>query len=1011
VKICWIILWSWLFCCSCARTLSAATNSAFTIDTWDNERGLPSDTVITITQTRDGYLWLGTLYGLARFDGVRFTTFNEGNTPGLGSSRIIRLFEDREGRLWIGTDVGGIYVAKDGKVQSVELGQGPRLGRLASICEDFRGALWFYTAKGELCRYYAGRGDVWNAGSDFPSRCRALVPEGDLLWVGSDVSLVALGPMPAGQVAGLPVANELPVSRLDFALPSKQGGFWRLANGRIQKWKSGQLQTGCDWAYPWDPSKIPVNTACEDADGNLVVGTGGKGLFWFDSQGRATQLSHENSGLSYDTVLSLCLDREGDLWVGTDSGGLDRVKRPVFKVVELQAATRLAVQTVCPDQQGGLWIGYFGDQIDHWQDGKVESFSQTQGLSNLGVKSVFLDRQQNIWAGTYLGGMLELQNGRFVRAPGAERVTRDPDVSALYEDKEGRLWAGTQVGLASLNGQKWEPVSHNLAGNPVRALAQDRFGSLWIGTQGGGLEQFHQGKSSSVFSKANGLPSDNVVCLYSDPENVLWVGTSSGLARFKDGQWTVYGAHMAGAGGSIAYILEDEQGFLWLGSNTGLLRVRKAELNDFATHATTSISVRSFGKADGLPTRECSQGSQPAACQTAGKLWFPTTKGLVALDPQKLRINSTPPPILIEAVSVDGRLQATSQIRAPAPPALTVPAGAESLEIQYASLNLSAPDKGIFKYQMEGYETAWTERPGTMRTARYPRLPHGHYRFRVKAYNEDGIADETGASLAITVLPPFWQTWWFLTVTTVCLLGMVVGSVHYVSTQKLQRQLAAMRQQEALEKERARIARDLHDQLGANLTQVALLGEMAESDKELPEEVEAHARQISQTARETTRALDEIVWTVNPSNDTLDGLINYLCKYAQEFLELAGLRYRLEIPPGLPSTPISPEVRHNVFLAAKESINNVVKHSGASAAWLKLQLNSDRFTLEIEDNGRGLKPEDTAKGRNGLRNMRKRIEDVGGFLEIGAGAKGGTRVRLTAPLSSGQSNDHVGDKS
>ncbi|HWI56750.1 MAG TPA: sensor histidine kinase, partial [Bacillota bacterium] len=257
-----------------------------------------------------------------------------------------------------------------------------------------------------------------------------------------------------------------------------------------------------------------------------------------------------------------------------------------------------------------------------------------------------------------------------------------------------------------------------------------------------------------------------------------------------------------------------------------------------------------------------------------------------------------------------------------------------------------------------------------------------------------------GSTLAITVRPPFWQTRWFLTTATLCLLAMIIGSVHYVSTQKLQRELALMRQHEALEKERARIARDLHDQLGANLTQVALLGELAESDKDLPEEVEGHARQISQTARDTTRALDEIVWTVNPSNDTLDGLVNYICKYAQEYLALAELRYRLEVPPDLPSLPISPEVRHHVFLAAKEAINNVVKHAQASSAWVRLHLEPERFTLEIEDNGRGLAAGDEKKGRNGLRNMRKRMEDIGGEFAAGPGTEGGTRVRLTAPTKS-----------
>jgi len=253
------------------------------------------------------------------------------------------------------------------------------------------------------------------------------------------------------------------------------------------------------------------------------------------------------------------------------------------------------------------------------------------------------------------------------------------------------------------------------------------------------------------------------------------------------------------------------------------------------------------------------------------------------------------------------------------------------------------------------------------------------------------------------VLPSFWRTWWFVSLTTLVLLSMIVGSVHYVSTQRLQRQLATLRQKEALEKERARIARDIHDQVGASLTQLSLLGELVESDKHHPEEVEGHARQIEQTALETTRALDEIVWTVNPSNDTLDGLITYVCKYAQDYLAVAGLRYRLEAPPQLPATPITPELRHNVFLAAKESITNVVRHAQATAVVVRLQLEPHRFTLKIQDDGRGLAGLDpkAAQTRNGLSNMRKRMEDIGGSFAIGPAPEGGTLVQLIAPLGNG----------
>jgi signal transduction histidine kinase len=340
------------------------------------------------------------------------------------------------------------------------------------------------------------------------------------------------------------------------------------------------------------------------------------------------------------------------------------------------------------------------------------------------------------------------------------------------------------------------------------------------------------------------------------------------------------------------------------------------------------------------------------------------------------------------------------QLRSPSPTSVQVRPGQEILEIDFTSLNLTAPLKGRFKYKLEGFEKAWTEKPGDVRFASYTKLPPDNYQFHVRACNEDGTWSDADAVLAVTVLPPFWRTWWFRTAVAICLLAMIVGSVYYVSTQNLHRQLESLRQHEALEKERARIARDLHDQLGANLTQVALLGEMAEADKDSAKEVELHAKQISQTARETTHALDEIVWTVNPSNDTLDGLINYLCKYAQEYLAMAELKYRLEVPSQLPSTPISPELRHNVFLAAKESVNNVVKHARATSAWLRLHLEPHQFTLEIEDNGRGVDPADEKKGRSGLRNMRKRMEDIGGKFEISRGAEGGTKIRLSAPLNS-----------
>ena len=252
---------------------------------------------------------------------------------------------------------------------------------------------------------------------------------------------------------------------------------------------------------------------------------------------------------------------------------------------------------------------------------------------------------------------------------------------------------------------------------------------------------------------------------------------------------------------------------------------------------------------------------------------------------------------MIESVRVDGREQKTNRFSSAWTQAIVIPPGHEQLEIDFTALNFSAPREVRFKYRLEGRDTAWT--PGDARVANYPNLPHGHYYFHVKACNEDGVWNETGSGLEITVQPRFWQTNGFRFAAIIFALAIVAAIVRFISTQKLRREVQSLKQQEALERERSRIARDLHDQLGANLTQVTLLGEMAEADKNSPDEIESHAKQISETARETTHSLDEIVWAINPSNDTLEGLANYACKYAQEYLALAGLRYRADLPDAI----------------------------------------------------------------------------------------------------------------
>ena len=974
-------------------------NARYAIDIWETDDGLPQNSVIAMAQTRDGYLWLGTLNGLVRFDGLHFTVFDESNTPELNSSKIISLFEDRAGNLWVGTQTAGVVLVKDGQLTHLPIGQGGAERRLAAVCEDPKGAVWLYTANGELWRYEAGHYQAFLIDQGRPSACRSLIAEpAGPVWVGTDRSQSAIGPTADVSSLDLPVEQNVPVGRLDFLLASRAGGYWRLADGRVQKWRTNQLERDVG-PYPWDSRLTRVTAACEDSQGNLVIGTRGAGVFWFDPQGQATCLS-TNEGLSHNLVLSLQVDREGTLWVGTDGGGLNRVKRQIFTVLE--ESRNQTVQSLCEDEEGGLWIGFNTVEFNasgaaYLRNGVLQRFGPDQGLLNSSVWAVFADRSQQVWAGTY-GGLYQLRDGRFQRTAGVVAV-----ILAIHQDRQGQLWFGTPEGLMRKEKRGWRifTTRDGLSANEVRTIADDAEGNLWVGTRGGGLNRLRDGQFIAFRKQPEGLPSDNIAALHVDPDGVLWVATDGGgLARLRDGRWTRYTTREGLVSNSLGYLLDDDAGYLWIGSNAGLMRVARQALNDFAEGRITSVPCRAYGKPDGLPTRECTSGSQPGAVRARdGTLWFPTIKGLTSVDPTQLHPNTNPPPVLIESVLVDDQPFSRLALGVKGPESVTIPAGRERLEIHYTSLNLGAPDRARFRYRLEDYESAWVE-AGNTRVVRYPKLPPDDYRFRVIACNEDGVWNETGSSLAITVLPPFWQTGWFLTASALALLGTIVGSVHYVSTQRLKRQVERMKQREALEKERGRIARDLHDQLGASLTQIALLGELAESDKDAAAEVEAHAQQISKTARETTRVLDEIVWAVNPSNDTLEGLINYVCKYAQDYLTVAGLRCRLEVPAQLPATALPPEVRHNVFLAAKEALTNVVRHAQATEARLRLRLEPTAFTLEIEDNGRGVAGlnDPRAQTRNGLRNMRRRMEDLGGSFSIGPSPGRGAVVRLTVPL-------------
>ncbi len=995
-----------------AGLVSAQTvgRKGYLIEGWQSERGLPQDKVTGIAQTRDGYLWISTLDGLARFDGVRFRLFKAGDTPALGSGRIRFLFTGRQGEIWLATQEGGLVQFKDGRFEPLLVPE--RQGThpaVVQVAEDESGRLWLSTEDGKVGRLANGLNSLVSTNWD---------PTGKIAFeVRADFRgrLLAVSDSGVHQVVNERLVPVLEGGRGEYVVhcPSRGGGWWMSAGGQMRLWRDGQ------WILTLpgpDPSAAVARGSLEDRNGNLWLPMWGTGLFRCGTNGAPLQFTKQD-GLGSDFVRALCEDSEGNLWVGSEGGGLNRLHRPLFTVYGL--APNLSwewITSVSAGPDGELWVGTDGYGLNRLRGDLIRPASDTPDLAPVHAMTALADRQGRVWVGTRQGGVYQWQDGNPTRVAGFPASSTW--VRSLYEDSRGAIWVGrfnTDALLRIQNGAVSNIALPKSAGRvDVRVMAEDAAGALWVGTDGSGLFRWQKGRFTR-FTRENGLGNDLVWALQPEDDGSLWIGTyGSGLTRFKDGKMTTCTTRHGLVDDVICHIADDGRGQYWLSSHQGVFRVSKNELTQFANGTIRQVRCVAYGKSDGLPTLECRGGWQPAGCRGPdGRLWFPTMAGVVVVDPADASTTSAAPPVYLEEVFVDGQLfsrgrwrngeaglskgRAATAAERRARPALAFPAGSRRFEFHYTGVSLRAPEGLRFRHKLEGVDAEWLE-TSTRREVSYNHLPRGHYTFRVQTCNREGIWGQPGDSLVFRVLPFFWQTWWFLGLFLLTFGGVVGWAVGLALRRRHQRHLKLVEQLHAAERERTRIARDIHDDLGSSLTEIGLLGALAVRESTPPAEARDQVARMMQRAEALARKLDETVWAVNPKNDSLRHLATYLCNFAKDFLEPTAIRCRLDVAADLPDIPLTTEVRHNVFLAAKEALNNAVRHSGASEIGLRLAINEGAFTLEIKDDGRGFAPEAKRESGNGLRNMAERMKDVGGELRVRSTVAQGTTVSLRLPI-------------
>lgn len=1028
----------WVFAWGVVSSVRGAEES-FLVEMWDVERGLPSGTVTGVAQSPDGYLWLSTVNGLARFDGVRFSTFVGPRLPGLRAGGFNEVAAAGSGEIWARAESGELIVRARSEFTAVKL---PETGNaVRSLQTDTAGAAWASLTGGTIARCAEAKlhvvpqsepyGGLAGAPIRLSDRAVWLVTQsGALLELNQD-ELVER--RPAGAKDQRIIAIDRDASGTVWALGEKDLWQWRddrwipIAapgkglgdfrglkigpEGSVWVWSGDgicRLDQG-EWRGargPWPPvaGGFAPTAQLLDSQGRVWFGTSGHGLVVVNAAGEVTVLSMRE-GLPSNYILCLARDHEGNVWAGTRRG-LVRLKSRQLTVVSWDNPETEPVATgLAEDLAGGLYFGSDGEGLWHCDTGAAASLPQRVAAGPKFCRGLVRDAQGRVWVGTVREGLWVFENGRLASVRGAQLPERE--ARSLLADSRGRIWIGTTKGLFSWAEGKLTPhaAPPELGVLDVRAMLEDRDGALWVGTRGQGLLRWREG----AWEKVSPLPPApfTVWSLHQDAAGDLWVGTEGwGLARCRAGRVDFFN-RTNGLPVDIVYsILEDDEQNLWLGTLEGIVRLKKSECEAAASGQLRRLQPTVLTRSDGLPTLQCAGGFQPNACRTRdGRLWFATNKGVVVADPKHSAPPSGPPSVVLEEVVVQGRAfpVASGMRLGPRP---------RRLEFHYTALSFSAPERVRFRYRLEGEDKEWID-AGTDRSVMFDTLQPGEHEFAVTACNGDGVWNERGVSLKFIVVPIWWQTWWFRGGVTGGALFLAGVILRQVTTRRLQRRLEAARRQGALERERARIAKDIHDDMGANLTEITMLSELAQSEDAPVAEVREDIRRIATRARELTRSVDATVWAVNPEKDTLDSLVSYVCTFAEDFLETAGIRCRLDMLSQLPGRTVVPEVRHNLFLAVKEALHNVVKHAAASEVRLQISLSDNDFKLVVQDNGRGfsaelVESEITAqypgpgpRGRrgNGLQNMYRRMQEIGGLCTLtgvpGQGTKIEFEVRLT----------------
>jgi signal transduction histidine kinase/ligand-binding sensor domain-containing protein len=941
--------------------------------TWGQEEGLIQPTIYAISQTPDGFLWLGTQDSLIRFDGVHFREYDNAQAAGLKRNLIRALLAGPNGSLWVATIGSGVVrIRPDGSFLRLTTRRGLPSNNAFCLASGTHGTVWICTEQGLARVDETGHIRVFTTADGLPAngiRDSCTAADGSRWVEGLDFGL---SHWTGSRFEAYSDAKILPHLNTTALTCTKDGNVWVGTEDGLIRIGSGPSRT-----YTADDG-LPdneVSSLAESPDGSLWIGTN-DGI----SRLKNGEISvyRTRDGLSHSLVLSLFIDREGSLWGGTKDG-LDQFTDG--KVTPYSTSEGLLSNDVGPvveDKIGQLWIGTLNHGLNVFDGHHFRSLTTRDGLLDNCIQSLVTDTNGDLWVGT-TRGLNRLRDDKVVAAYTEKDGLSSPSVRALAVDERGVLWAGTSRGLDRLEGNRF-----------VRLKSVPRDGVVAL-AGGHNLRLFVSNDESGFFyvrdEVAAGFPLEighAVDCYLVEPERrETWLGTlGSGLLRWKNGTVTHIRVKDGLYDNRIYSILRDDKSNFWMASSKGIFRVSEADLQAFADGKVNYVNSLPF--TTGQLRFECRAGVQPAACRTHdGRLWFSTTNGLVVVNPNSLLNNTIPPPVSITSIIVNGvRVEPKSGIH--------LAPSQRNLEVRYAGLSLVTPEKVTFRYLLDGYEKNWTD-AGSRREAFYTNLPPGNFRFRIMARNADGVWSQQDASLTFTVDPRLYQRWWFFPLLAVLAAGLILVWVR-MRIHRLKQRF------DLVLAERNRIARELHDTLLQGLSGITMQLQALWTKWPASKERNTLGEIIQDAARCSTEARQSL-WGLRTIGPGSPDFARKLTTLARQAADHSSIHLSLKLDPV--SLRAWPEVEYQLLRIAQEAISNSLRHAGARRLEIRLQSDPREANLTIADDGVGFDSSSTPFGHFGLVGMRERAAEIGADLTIESMPGNGTSVRIRLPLNRG----------